>query len=115
VHAIFLGLLAFRLTTQGFAGIWHADFWSIFFLTVLALGYSSTILVALMGLARFGRLRLGWAQLLLPFYWILTSLASLRAAWQLLTNPFVWEKTAHARTRLARKRFTSGETADRQK
>jgi hypothetical protein len=105
VHAIFVGLFVYRLAIQGVAALWHLDFWSIFFLTVLVIGYLSSMLVGLLGLARFGRLRLGWVQLLLPFYWILTSLASLRAVFQLLTSPFTWEKTAHARTRLSRKRF----------
>lgn len=107
VHALFVGLLAWRVGTGGGEWALRGDYWSVFFATVLVLGYASAILIALLGLKRFGRLKLGWAQILLPLYWILTSLAAIRAGVQLVTNPFVWEKTRHARTKLERRRFAA--------
>ncbi|NOZ32852.1 MAG: hypothetical protein GXP01_07225, partial [Alphaproteobacteria bacterium] len=79
--------------------------WGGMFITVFILGYSSSVVTSLLGLARFGRLRLGWAQLLLPLYWVLNSVAAIRALVQLVTQPFVWEKTRHAQTRVVRRRF----------
>lgn len=109
VHALFIALIGWRLL----AGEDMArDTVSLTFAGILVVGYASAIAAALLGLKRFGRLKLGWAQLLLPAYWILTSLAAVRAAAQLITHPFVWEKTAHAQTRLQRRQFKLRTRAD---
>lgn len=102
VHALFIALLGWRLATG--EDMAH-DTVSLSFAGILVLGYASAIIAALLGLKRFGRLKLGWAQFLLPAYWVLTSIAAIRAAAQLISHPFVWEKTAHARTRLQRRQF----------
>lgn len=107
VHALFVGLVSWRLASGGLAGAFGFDFWTASLAGVLVFGYASAITAALIGLKRFGRLKLGWAQVLLPLYWILTSVAAARAAVQLVTHPFVWEKTRHARTRLERRRFSA--------
>jgi len=61
----------------------------------IALGFLSTIVIGLMGLARRDRLRIAPALALTPFYWALLSIAAWRALWQLWRDPYRWEKTEH--------------------
>lgn len=64
-------------------------------LVALAAGFVSTIVPALMGLARQRRLRDGWILALTPMYWGCLSAATWRAAWQFWTDRYRWEKTEH--------------------
>ncbi len=64
-------------------------------IAAIAAGFSSTILVGLMGLARRGRLRRGWILALTLPYWICLSAAAWRAVWQYVWKPYEWEKTEH--------------------
>jgi cellulose synthase/poly-beta-1,6-N-acetylglucosamine synthase-like glycosyltransferase len=63
--------------------------------TAIAAGFSSTVLVGLMGLAQRGRLRRGWILIMTLPYWICLSLAAWRAVWQYVWTPYRWEKTDH--------------------
>jgi cellulose synthase/poly-beta-1,6-N-acetylglucosamine synthase-like glycosyltransferase len=64
-------------------------------LVTIAVGFLSTVVIGLMGLARRDRLRIAPALALTPFYWALLSIAAWRALWQLWRDPYRWEKTEH--------------------
>jgi glycosyltransferase XagB len=61
-------------------------------------GFASSVLIALMGLARRGRLRSGWVLALTPLSWGCLSIAAWRALVQLWRDPYRWEKTEHGLT-----------------
>jgi cellulose synthase/poly-beta-1,6-N-acetylglucosamine synthase-like glycosyltransferase len=81
----------FRPPTTGSAA-WY--FWWLAVVN-LALGYLTSMTLALVAVAKRGRLRLAAQVLAMPLYWLLISMAAYRAAWQLARQPFLWEKTAH--------------------
>jgi cellulose synthase/poly-beta-1,6-N-acetylglucosamine synthase-like glycosyltransferase len=68
-------------------------------IATITVGFASTVLIGLMGLARRGRLRSSWVLALTPFYWACLSIAAWRALWQLWRDPYRWEKTEHGLTR----------------
>jgi len=67
-------------------------------IATITVGFASTVLIGLMGLARRGRLRSGWVLALTPVYWACLSIAAWRALWQLWRDPYRWEKTEHGLT-----------------
>ncbi|MEH6951855.1 glycosyltransferase family 2 protein [Nitrobacter sp. NHB1] len=81
--------------------------------TTIAAGFVSTIVVALMGLARRGQLRQGWILALTPVYWACLSIAAWRALYQLLSEPYRWEKTEHGLSSQIRSNAASQTPASR--
>jgi cellulose synthase/poly-beta-1,6-N-acetylglucosamine synthase-like glycosyltransferase len=67
-------------------------------IATVTVGFASTVVVGLMGLARRGKLRSGWVLALTPLYWACLSIAAWRALWQLWVDPYRWEKTEHGLT-----------------
>ncbi len=72
------------------------------FVAGLLSGYTSTILLDVIGLSRRGLLKQAWVLLLTPLHWFLLSLAAWRALFQLLYDPQRWEKTEHGLARTSR-------------
>lgn len=72
------------------------------FATSLLSGYTSTILVELIGLRRRRLLRHAWVLALTPLHWLLLSLAAWRALIQLIYDPQYWEKTEHGLAKTSR-------------
>jgi glycosyltransferase XagB len=70
------------------AGVWWGAWAS------LAIGYATSILVAVIAVAR-RQPSLTWSAVWMPLYWLLISFAAYRAVWQLYRDPFLWEKTPH--------------------
>ena len=68
------------------------------YIATVAAGFLSTVVIALMGLARRGKLRAGSVLALTPIYWACLSIAAWRALWQLWRDPYRWEKTEHGLT-----------------
>lgn len=89
-----LVLLLLWIAGAGAGGV-GGTAWTVFYLTVLALGYGSAMAMTTLGLARLKRTGLLPAQLLLPIYWLLIGLASMRAAHDLMVRPFYWFKSPH--------------------
>ncbi|MBU1307222.1 MAG: glycosyltransferase, partial [Alphaproteobacteria bacterium] len=69
--------------------------WSVLYIGILFLGYTSTLAMTALGLARRGQLPLLPAQILLPLYWLLLALATVNALIDLLRRPFYWFKSPH--------------------
>uniref|UniRef100_Q07TN9 Glycosyl transferase, family 2 n=1 Tax=Rhodopseudomonas palustris (strain BisA53) TaxID=316055 RepID=Q07TN9_RHOP5 len=61
----------------------------------IAAGYVGTAAVALIGLARRGRLGESRGLLWMPVYWVYLSIAAWRALGQFVWTPYHWEKTEH--------------------
>lgn len=98
VHPIFYVVVAWQAWSghlfapmETAAGVW---FWWIAGIN-LVLGYSTSILVGALSVARRGRWRLALSSLAMPFYWLLISGAGYRAVIQLVRQPYIWEKTKH--------------------
>nr|WP_255714097.1 glycosyltransferase [Pelagibacterium xiamenense] len=94
LHGLFLsaviGRAAVNLTQYGIV-----DTWTLVHAGILALGYSGTAAINLIGLARIGRMDLAPWLCLLPVYWLLAWAAVVRATLELVHRPFHWEKTRH--------------------
>ncbi|HHG89798.1 MAG TPA: glycosyltransferase [Devosia sp.] len=102
LHSVFLGVVLWRVLTQGGSGFIPYDIWSAIQLGILIAGYGSTFVMSTMGLTRLGLGHLVAYQFLLPLYWIMSSVAAILAVHELLTRPYFWAKTEHGVTRLAR-------------
>jgi hypothetical protein len=72
------------------------------FVTSLLSGYTSTIMLDVIGLRRRGLLAQAWVLMLTPLHWLLLSLAAWRALFQLIYDPQCWEKTEHGVARTSR-------------
>ncbi len=72
------------------------------FVTSLLSGYTSTIMLDVIGLRRRGLLAQAWVLILTPLHWLLLSLAAWRALFQLIYDPQCWEKTEHGVARTSR-------------
>jgi len=72
------------------------------FVAGLLSGYTSTMLLDIIGLWRRGLLKQAWVLLLTPLHWLLLSLAAWRALFQLLYDPQRWEKTEHGLAKTSR-------------
>jgi len=72
------------------------------FMTSLLSGYTSTIVLDVIGLRRRGLLGHAWVLVLTPLHWLLLSLAAWRALFQLIYDPQRWEKTEHGVARTSR-------------
>ncbi len=106
VHPFFLGLLLYdalsgvfpvpdEMTPEGLRrGL---------ALTVLAAGYTGSVLLGLIGLKRRRMLRLALVLVTIPLYWLLLSLAAWRALFQFMLAPYKWEKTEHGLARTSRR------------
>ncbi len=94
-------LAAYLLTdiTGSVSGLFFSSSLAPLHIATITAGFTSTVLIGLMGLARRGRLRSGWVLALTPFYWGCLSIAAWRALWQLWRDPYRWEKTEHGLTR----------------
>ncbi len=101
LHSVFLGVLLWRITSQG-GGLIPYDPWSAIQLGILIAGYGSAFVISTLGLTRLGLGHLITYQFLLPVYWIMNSVAAALAVYELLTRPYFWAKTKHGVTRLAR-------------
>ena len=82
-------LVAFDGSTISF----DASFW--LHGLAIAAGYLGTAAVALIGLARRGRLGESSGLLWMPVYWVYLSIAAWRALGQFVCTPYHWEKTEH--------------------
>jgi hypothetical protein len=103
IHPLFitgLGYTVFVLPTERANAI--LDNAIPIFVAGLLSGYTSTILLDIIGLRRRGLLKQAWVLLLTPLHWLLLSLAAWRALFQLLSDPQGWEKTEHGLARTSR-------------
>jgi glycosyltransferase XagB len=105
VHPLFIAMLLYG----AFAGRILPDaedlaamlFFSLFGVTA-AVGYLTSAVLALIGLARRRLLASAFVLVLMPLHWLLLSLAAWRALYQLVRDPYRWEKTAHGLARTSR-------------
>jgi cellulose synthase/poly-beta-1,6-N-acetylglucosamine synthase-like glycosyltransferase len=103
IHPLFmtgLGYTLFALPTERANAV--LDNAIPIFVAGLLSGYTSTILLDVIGLRRRGLLKQAWVLLLTPLHWFLLSLAAWRALFQLLYDPQRWEKTEHGLARTSR-------------
>jgi glycosyltransferase XagB len=103
IHPLFmtgLGYTLFALPTEWANAV--LDNAIPIFVAGLLSGYTSTILLDIIGLWRRGLVKQAWVLLLTPLYWLLLSLAAWRALFQLLIDPQRWEKTEHGLARTSR-------------
>jgi cellulose synthase/poly-beta-1,6-N-acetylglucosamine synthase-like glycosyltransferase len=103
IHPLFmigLGYTLFALPTEWANAV--LDNAIPIFVAGLLSGYTSTILLDVIGLRRRRLLRQAWVLLLTPLHWLLLSLAAWRAFFQLLGDPQRWEKTEHGLARTSR-------------
>jgi glycosyltransferase XagB len=103
VHPLFMagfGFMLYALPTQwGAAAMASAV---PIFATSLLSGYTSTMLLDVIGLKRRGLLAHAWVLVLTPLHWLLLSFAAWRALFQLIYAPQYWEKTEHGLARTSR-------------
>lgn len=103
IHPLFmtgLGYTLFALPTEWANAV--LDNAIPIFVAGLLSGYTSTILLDIIGLRRRGLLKQAWVLLLTPLHWLLLSLAAWRALFQLISDPQRWEKTEHGLARTSR-------------
>jgi cellulose synthase/poly-beta-1,6-N-acetylglucosamine synthase-like glycosyltransferase len=93
LHCAFLLTLLIRIVTG--AGVVDGSAVTIFYLSILAFGYGSSLAMTGLGLSRLGAMHLLAKQIWLPVYWLLIGLATIRAVRELVLRPFYWFKTPH--------------------
>lgn len=72
------------------------------YISILVVGYGTTVLMSIQGLLRLRRRHLLVQQALLPLYWLLIAIATVRAMNELLARPFYWFKSPHEPNRVSR-------------
>jgi glycosyltransferase XagB len=102
VHPMFMLLLCWSLLAGPPLQTIGAMDAGAFFIATLVGGYSSTIVIDVIGLRRRGLLAHSWVLVLTPLYWFLLSLAAWRALLHLLYDPQRWEKTEHGLAKSSR-------------
>jgi len=99
LHTVLALTLAWRLITEGSAGLIPHDIWDWLSVAILVSGYLGAFAVQVSGLIHQRAYTLLPMQLLLPAYWFLHSAASIRAAYELIRKPMYWAKTTHGVTK----------------
>lgn len=87
--------IALAMSALGYPSSFLSGRFAAIHLAAIVLGYLTSMMVGLAGLARRGLLHASGVLLLMPFYWVCLSIAAWRALGQLLTEPHRWEKTEH--------------------
>lgn len=105
VHPVFVAVfVAAALRNDGWP---HDEITTALFGISVAVGYFTSALLGVIGLARRRLVGAVWALPLIPLHWLLLAAAAWRALFQAIFDPYRWEKTDHgfARTsRLARRK-----------
>jgi cellulose synthase/poly-beta-1,6-N-acetylglucosamine synthase-like glycosyltransferase len=104
VHPVFAVALIYGLVIKGAQfpqGIADAVLATIYSGTFI-LGYATSVILGLAGLARRRLLATGWVLILLPVHWMLLSAAAWHALYKLLRDPYRWDKTEHGLGRTSR-------------
>jgi len=103
IHPLFmagLGYTMFALPTPWASAV--LDNALPIFAASLLFGYTSTIVLDVIGLRRRRLLAHSWVLVLTPLHWLLLAGAAWRALFQLLYDPQRWEKTEHGLARTSR-------------